>query len=292
MRCDEETAHVTLVQCDRPFEMLRGQYVQQRFAPHLHDTYAVGVLERGAARLRYRGVDVLLSAGDVITVEPNEVHTGGPADSAGWSYCMFYLPVELMSRFGADANGIPRFAQARYADAELAQQITALNRLLESEPDVLRQGSVLANTLHALCERHGGAEARGTAPIGSASLARVRDYLEVHYARTVSLAELASLAGTSPFHLIRQFRRVYGLPPYMYLELIRINRAREMLQQGGRIVDVALSTGFSDQSHLTRRFKRVVGVPPGQYARGYMRDIGGAGHLLRGSGGRRLIRAS
>jgi AraC-like DNA-binding protein len=55
----------------------------------------------------------------------------------------------------------------------------------------------------------------------------------------------------------------------MYLELVRVNRAREMLRRGEPISRVAFDTGFSDQSHLTRRFKRVVGVPPGQYAKTY-----------------------
>jgi AraC-like DNA-binding protein len=265
----EEAAHVTLVQFDQPFEMLQGSYVRQRFAPHLHDTYSVGVIDRGAARLRYRGADVTFVPGDVIALEPNEVHTGEPVDAQGWSYRMLYLPTELVSGLGNDDTGAPRFAQSRYPDAELANQLRALHHLLEREPDILRQGSALASTLHALCERHADPSASHSTRASSAALGRVRAYLEAHYARVVTLAELASLAGLSSFHLIRQFRLAFGLPPYMYLELIRINRAKEMLQQGARISDVAYATGFSDQSHMTRRFKRVFGVPPGQYAKSY-----------------------
>ena len=65
-------------------------------------------------------------------------------------------------------------------------------------------------------------------------------------------------------------RRAYGLPPYMYLEQLRIERARVLLRAGTPTSHVAYETGFSDQSHLTRRFKRVVGVPPGQYARSHV----------------------
>lgn len=269
MYCEDESAHVTLVQCDTPFEMLRGRYVRQRFAPHMHETYAVGVIESGAARIRYRGADVTHVAGDVVTIEPLEVHTGEPVDHLGWSYCMMYLPREIMARFGSDDGTEPRFARSSYADPELGRQIVSLYRLLESEPDVLRQGSMLADTLHVLCERYAERGAGVTPRACSASLARVREYLEANYAKAICLAELAVLADASPFHLIRQFRRAYGLPPYMFLEVVRINRAKDMLQQGARISDVAFATGFSDQSHLTRRFKRVVGVPPGQYARSY-----------------------
>jgi AraC-like DNA-binding protein len=71
----------------------------------------------------------------------------------------------------------------------------------------------------------------------------------------------------SPYHVIRIFRKATGLPPYTYFEQLRIERAIDLLRRGVPISDVAVMTGFSDQSHLTRRFKRVVGVPPGKYAR-------------------------
>ena len=130
--------------------------------------------------------------------------------------------------------------------------------------------SALVDVLQMLCSRHagGGVDRTGeTRP--SATLGLVRDYLESHFAKSISLMELSALSGVSPFHLSRRFRARYGLPPYMYLELVRVNRAREMLRRGEPISRVAFDTGFSDQSHLTRRFKRVVGVPPGQYAKTY-----------------------
>lgn len=272
MRSNLESAQVTLVNCDTPFEILRGTYVRQRFAPHMHDTYALGVLERGAARCRYRGIDVTHRAGDLVMLEPDEVHTGEPACDEGWSYRMLYVPRELMARYGTLDGSQPHFAQSGYADTDLSSQVSRLHEFLCTESDPLRQGSALAQVLHATCERYAQQVAPVHVRVPSAALALVRDYLEVHYARAVSLAELAALARVSPFHLIRQFRRRYGLPPYMFLELIRVQRARTMLQQGARVSDVAFATGFSDQSHLTRRFKRVVGVPPGRYAKSYWPD--------------------
>ena len=180
MLCIEEIARVGLVHGEMPFESLSGTYVRQRFAPHLHDTYAIGAMERGAARLRYRGANVTHIAGDVITLEPLEVHTGEAVDAGGWSYCMLYLPTELMCRLGTGRAEPPRFRSARYADAELAVQIRELYHVLETEPDVLRQASALAGTLHTLCERHGNPDTAVTQRFGSASLARVRDYLETH----------------------------------------------------------------------------------------------------------------
>src|SRR5205085_6453478 len=99
------------------------------------------------------------------------------------------------------------------------------------------------------------------------AVARMREYLHASVGSRVTLADVARAAGISEFHCIRVFRRATGVPPYAYLDLLRVARAKALLEEGMAIARVAYAAGFSDQSHLTRRFKRVVGVTPGVYAR-------------------------
>ena len=268
MTHDQESAQLTVVRWDTPFEILRGTYTRQRFAPHLHETFALGAIEAGASRIRYQGRDVSQRAGDVVVIPAREVHTGEAESPRGWSYRMLYLPLDLLARFTPHDD--TRFDAPTIPDRDLARRIIELHDTLETAVDPLRGQTALADVLHLLYSRHGStSERRAPAASRSASVGRVRDYLEEHFAKTITLTELAALGGVSPFHLSRQFRAKYGLPPYMYLELVRVNRARVMLQRGEPISRIAFATGFSDQSHLTRRFKRVVGVPPGQYAKTY-----------------------
>jgi AraC-like DNA-binding protein len=83
----------------------------------------------------------------------------------------------------------------------------------------------------------------------------------------VSLERLADLAGLSPFHLTRIFRREVGLPPHVYLKQVRVFKARQLLDQGLAIAEAAAEAGFTDQSHLSRQFKKLLGITPGQYRR-------------------------
>ncbi len=53
-----------------------------------------------------------------------------------------------------------------------------------------------------------------------------------------------------------------GIPPYAWLAQYRVNRARGLLDAGGRPAEVAAQVGFADQAHLTRWFRRVLGVTP------------------------------
>ncbi|UQZ88641.1 XRE family transcriptional regulator [Deltaproteobacteria bacterium Smac51] len=72
-------------------------------------------------------------------------------------------------------------------------------------------------------------------------------------------------AQSSRFHFIRLFRRDTGLTPHQYLLRRRVKLARALLSDRLSIADVALETGFYDQSHLDRYFKKVVGLSPRDY---------------------------
>jgi AraC-like DNA-binding protein len=234
----------------------------------MHDTYAIGVMESGAATCKSLGRESTHAPGDLITIDPEQVHTGEPLSADGWSYRMLYIPREMMAR-AAGGDSLPRFANTGTADRELSTRIGRVHAMLELGADPLHQEVALLTTLREICERHSQQASSTPACTSPHVLHRVRDFIDVHFAEPVCLADLALVAEMSAFHLIRQFRRYYGVPPHRYLDLVRVQRAKLMLQQGARISDTAFATGFSDQSHLTRQFKRVLGVTPGSYSASY-----------------------
>jgi AraC-like DNA-binding protein len=95
----------------------------------------------------------------------------------------------------------------------------------------------------------------------------IRDYLQVHLADRVTLAELARATGLTDYAVLRGFRRATGIPPHRYLTQLRVRRAGELLRAGHSPVMVARAVGFADQSHLNRHFRRLVGVTPGTFTR-------------------------
>jgi len=257
-----------------PLELLRARYTRQRFAPHAHDEYVVGIVETGAARTSFRGGEDVHAVGSVITLAPGEVHTGAAATDEGWSYRTLYPSASLVRFIAREATGrdfAPRFDGSYVHDPRLADRIRAAHVVLESDADPMRKECALLESIGELILKHGSTSERQPAtlpvPRSMAALRRVRDLLEAEYARTVTIGELAREAGLSSFHLIRVFGASFGLPPYKYLELVRIQQARRLIRHGYPLTHVVHATGFSDQSHLTRYFKRIVGVTPGSYAR-------------------------
>jgi AraC family transcriptional regulator len=95
-------------------------------------------------------------------------------------------------------------------------------------------------------------------------------HMQRHYAREITLSELAARVHLSPFHLARRFKQTTGMSPHQYLIEMRVNAARALLEAGSgqrSLAEIAAAVGFADQSHLTRHFKRRFGVTPSE-ARG------------------------
>jgi AraC family transcriptional regulator len=81
-----------------------------------------------------------------------------------------------------------------------------------------------------------------------------------------TLDEMAMLAGVTPSHFCRIFRKETGISPHQYVMKARLERAQQLLTQ----TDMALSTiseflGFTSQSHFTRAFRQSVGEPPSDF---------------------------
>ncbi len=71
----------------------------------------------------------------------------------------------------------------------------------------------------------------------------------------------------SRFHLLRQFRRVYGVTPRGYLSRIRLDQARRLLSRGTSVTDACLSVGFSSVGSFSSSFRRQNGCSPSEFRR-------------------------
>jgi AraC-like DNA-binding protein len=107
-------------------------------------------------------------------------------------------------------------------------------------------------------------QAHGGLPPGA--IRRVREYVETHLSESIDLAVLASIAGLSVFHFAREFKRSAGVTPHHYLVQKRVERAQEMLARTDlALAEIAIASGFSDQSHLARHFRQMLGTTPREF---------------------------
>ena len=193
----------------------------------------------------------------------------------GLTYRMLYPAASLLQqarRAISDRSDseLPFFSSPVIYDSALAQLISHLHTTLTTPSNTLERESNLLGTLTQLIMRHAQTHPlpRSIKP-ERAKIQQVRTYLEEHATENDTLEQLSSVANMSPFHLLRVFRSVVGLPPHSYLTNIRISQAKQLIAAGMPLTMVAGTVGFADQSHLTKQFKSLIGVTPGQYARSY-----------------------
>lgn len=97
-------------------------------------------------------------------------------------------------------------------------------------------------------------------------LLRVRERLETDFAQPFALADLARDAGIHPVHLAHAFRRWFGCTVGQFVRELRVNEAcLALTRTDASLAEIALASGFADQSHLSRAFKRAKGMSPGAY---------------------------
>jgi AraC family transcriptional regulator len=99
-------------------------------------------------------------------------------------------------------------------------------------------------------------------------LDEVKEFLQASFLEPPSLDCLAKTVGVHPVHLVRAFRKFQHCTVSEYVRRLRIDYARQrMLSSNDSLVEIALSSGFADQTHFSRSFKRVTGTTPSEFRR-------------------------
>jgi AraC family transcriptional regulator len=94
----------------------------------------------------------------------------------------------------------------------------------------------------------------------------IEDYIEQNISRNITLEELANICNCTPVQFARKFRVHYGMRPHAYVLTRKVERACQHLRRDRlALKEIALVSGFSDQSHLNRMFRRHKNTTPAQY---------------------------
>jgi AraC family transcriptional regulator len=200
---------------------------------------------------------------------------------------LIYLRRNMVDRiaeehFGFDSAGVELLPRLGFSDGLLEQLALALldtARNDETGPSdgIYADHLVRMITLHLLRYHSTRADAAHNAPMASVStvttrsgarMNHVRDLIETALAEDLALERLAKEAGIAAHAFSAAFTKTVGMPPYRYVILRRIERAKKLLRHTDLPISrIAYETGFASQSHLATTFKRVVGETPGAYRR-------------------------
>jgi AraC-like DNA-binding protein len=274
--------------------LLEAFFVSFSYAPHAHDTFAVGQTLSGFQDFVCRGKKHRGFPGTLITINPDEVHDGHSGLETGFAYRMLYIPAETLFSlaheiWGEQRHASPYFLETVHRDTGSFLATSHFFNLLKMPgAEAPHLESSLLETLGALLERHGECRKEfNSVPSGGKIVQDAKEYLRHNPAGKVTLDELAARFGDTPYMFLKRFRKITGMPPHRFQLQCRVDLARQLLLQDLPLVEIAAETGFCDQSHFNRRFREIVGVSPGAYRRAVRtkgRIVYGIGN--QGGGGR------
>lgn len=243
---------------------------QRTFARHTHESFGIGLMLRGAQTSASGRGQVQARAGDLITVNPGEVHDGAPLGQSARGWVMLYLAPAIVAAAAQDIAGDGRAVPLELAHpvlcdargARLFRQCFAAMTVPASDASPSSRESTLLGLLaHLLHEK--------TLPdrAAPAGVARAQAWINDDPTGQHTLAALAELAGLNRYTFLRGFAKATGLTPHAYLLQRRLYVARGLIARGMPLAQVAAHSGFADQSHLNRVFVRSYGIAPGAYSR-------------------------
>lgn len=253
-------------------EFITAKQMRHTVSRHIHDSLCIGIIQAGARKCILPNSQCTALSGQVVVINPGEVHACCAEDDKPYDYIMLCIKNvdQILRILGGETTAVslPCFASV-LADENLFQKITSFTNLSLSSASLLELQTAFLDLFAHLVISCDKAKAN---PVPQATdqpaVSKIYHYLQVHSADEISLQQLSSMFHISPYYLTHSFTKMFGIPPHICQTLFRIKQAKQLLRSEMSLAAVAAETGFVDQSHLSRRFKDVVGMTPGKWLRG------------------------
>ena len=220
----------------------------------------------GTVHCDAENVDYHPQTGDVYLLSPNQKHLYYSDSSDPWIKLFINMQGPVVEGL-AEAYGLtgriyfPRVSHLQPLFEELYSMME--NRELADTLILERTELLIHRIFRALGKKlHEEAHASG-------EIDQVKQYLNSHVGRIVTIKELSDLIYRSPDYLIKHFKAEVGVTPYQYLLKRKMSIAKRLLRDTALpIREVALQLGYEDAHYFSGLFKKETGWPPGHYRRG------------------------
>lgn len=249
-------------------EAYRFEGIVQSFPNHFHEEYYVIGYVGGGRRVLYcRNREYLIEKDCIVLFNPGDNHACTQSDGERFDYRGVNLSKEVMLDLAEEVTGkrrLPGFSENVIVDDEAASYLCPLHEMIMKGMGDFGKEELLLLLVSMLIQNY-GQPFECCIPECRQEIESACEYIKQHFAKHIYLDQLCRHAGLSKSTLLRAFTKSKGITPYRYLETVRINEAKKLLGQGMAPVEVAVRTGFADQSHFTNYFNSFIGLTPGCY---------------------------
>ncbi len=257
----------------------KGTRWQGEDSPHSHDFLEMAFVLSGHGRYYIEGKIYEVSEGDLLVLNPGMAHQARLLPGTEIPATEFFVAFSDLQFRGCPYNYLPLPGKTPilHTSGELRQKLFKLCASMEAENAVCREGRyfmlksyLMQMVLLVAREQCEPVENPSRRAFESANrkyvVEQIVSYLEDHYNEKISLDQIAANMYFSPYYISKIFKSETGDTLIRHLINIRLERAKELLEQGqtSSIQEVAAAVGYEDAYHFSKLFKKRYGISPSQ----------------------------
>jgi AraC-like DNA-binding protein len=245
----------------------------------VHDTFTVAAVTSGKSTFRCRREDGRIEPRTLMLIEPGDVHSTGAIAEPG-DFHAFFMDAAFVKRT-LGVGRAPTFRHVSALDPAAVEALSGLARTFhDPASDRLELTEGMTRMMGDVFGRHSlEANEAEALPDGDEAIERAMAFIEGVFeadpvAKALTIGRLAAEFERKPVALIKGFTKYVGVPPFQYLQRLRVEKARRLIAAGPResegllnLSDVAMAVGFFDLPRMNKIFQRVLTVSPSTYAR-------------------------
>lgn len=235
-------------------EIKSATFINKKFPFHFHQSWSLAYIEYGSENIAFNHTNFLVSKNALQLIPPYSIHKNWSNKNNSWTYKALYISDDVIKHISKKIN-----VDYSYL-ASFPYFITYRNSKLDINEvsifDIIK--NLFLDTLVSVkptCYKRDDNE-----PFDD-----ILNYLILNYNQSITLEVLQKQFKVNKFSLQKSFKKNIGLTPLEYLTAIKIENSKKLFYTDASLVEIALESGFYDQSHFTRSFKKYVGVTPGHY---------------------------
>lgn len=246
---------------DHKLSIVCGKGISKRVPTHRHKSVSLGMVLKGSRILSIHKQKYIIAEGDVFIINSNEPHSIGETQNPEHDYIVLSIaPALFLKSCGSNLPVFENIVEspilAEHLEKLFHSQVKKNNGVRNSDIAILIEEMCRFQKKETAYEQH------------DKRMEKVRDLLDNSITDNHSLSSLSDKAAVSAFHLARLFKKYTGMAPHQYLLDNRLRFAREMLESGQQVSDIAIAAGFYDTSHFIRHFSKYYNVSPFDYQKG------------------------
>jgi AraC family transcriptional regulator len=270
---NELSEHIAL----RIHSCLEIEHDKEWMERKIHKDYDIWLITSGCITVETGSSIFTASSGDLVCFYPHIPYLA-TTDEAGCRFIYIHFEFVLGNHYGIlNEYKLAGVIPGRLVSEEAAAFKNAYELYRNHiNMSAIRLKGCLIALLAGIIEMHSKEYYIGQFPSGQPSNKRVRgmaalqpifNLINGQLHRPIRIRELAALAGMAEKYFIVHFKDTLGITPGQYLYQLRMNRAREYLQQKQySIKEISALLGYPDAYSFSKAFKKYYNIPPSQFA--------------------------